>query len=177
MKLRLGLLVGLAAVSCAEPAREMTCDERLLAAESRAASVFSDPSAPADSLRVVARVYADFANSCHDHPQAPEILFRRADVLLGLGKFHEAQALFRDVHDNFGTYSRRSACAFYVAFIYDVHLGDRLRAIKAYSEVLELHPSSAEAEWARQALIALGEATPTDPAKSPADLLLLPSDS
>jgi tetratricopeptide (TPR) repeat protein len=177
MRFGTGLLAGIALISCAEPPQELTCDERLAAVESRAASIFSDPATPADSLRVVARVYADFANSCHDHPQAPEILFRRADVLLGLGKFHEAQALFRDVHDNFGIYERRSACAFYVAFIYDVHLGDRMRAIKAYNEVLELHPSSAESEWARQALIALGEVAPPSTVKSPADLLLLPADS
>lgn len=171
------VLAGVALVSCGKPATEMTCDERLAAVESRAAAIFSDAAAPDDSLRVVARIYADFANSCHDHPQASEILFRRADVLLGLGKFHEAQALFRDVHDNFGTYERRSACAFYVAFIYDVHLGDRTRAVKAYNEVLELHPASAEAEWAQQALIALGEAAPSAPSKSATDLLLLPTDS
>lgn len=177
MRFWTGLLAGIGLLSCAEPARELTCDDHLAATESRAASIFSDPTAPADSLRVVARIYADFANSCHDHPQTPEILFRRADVLLGLEKFHEAQALFRDVHDNFGSYERRSACAFFVAFIYDVHLGDRMRAIKAYNEVLELHPSSAEAEWARQALIALGEAAPAAPTKSATDLLLLPSAS
>lgn len=177
MRLWSVLLAGFAMMSCVEPAQEMTCDERLAAVESRAAFIFSDPATPEDSLRIVARIYADFANSCHDHPQAPEILFRRADVLLGLGKFHEAQALFRDVHDNFGTFKRRSACAFYVAFIYDVHLGDRTRAVKAYNEVLELHPSSAESEWARQALIALGEVAPPSTVKSPADLLLLPADS
>jgi len=99
--------------------------------------------------------YAAFANGCHDHDETPEMLFRRADLLRSAGKFEEAMTQLRDIHDHYKTFDKRAVCAFLVGFIAEVELNDREQAKKTYQQVVELHPDSDAAEWARQSLKAL----------------------
>lgn len=98
------------------------------------------------------KAYASFANSCHEHEFTPEALFRRADLLRSAGKFQEAMTQLRDVHDNYANYDKRSVCAFLVGFIAEVELNDREQAKKTYQQVIEVHPDSEAANWARLSL-------------------------
>ncbi len=98
------------------------------------------------------QAYAQFANGCHDDEFTPEALFRRADLLRSAGKFQEAMTQLRDIHDNYANYDKRSICAFLVGFIAEVELNDREQAKKTYQQVIEVHPDSEAAEWARQSL-------------------------
>ena len=157
-----GLLMWADCASNEGETAHLTCDDKLAEVEGLAAATFSELEPSAEALRELSKAYADFANDCHDHPLAAEMLFRRADVLRGLGKTHEALALYRDIHDHHGEFERRPECAFLVAFLYDVELGDRAQALKAYHNVLEIHPDSEAALWAGQALMALGEGTALD---------------
>jgi TolA-binding protein len=134
-----------------------TCEERKSQIDVLATETFERMEPAPESLQQLARTYADFANSCHDHPAVPEMLFRRADILLGLGKPQEAIAQYRDIHDHFATFEKRPECAFLMGFIYDAHLGDRSQATKVYREVVNLYPQTDAADWARQALVVLGE--------------------
>lgn len=106
-----------------------------------------------DELRAqTMQAYAQFANACHDDEFTPEALFRRADLLRSAGKFQEAMTQLRDIHDNYANYDKRSICAFLVGFIAEVELNDREQAKKTYQQVIEVHPDSEAAEWARQSL-------------------------
>lgn len=98
------------------------------------------------------QAYAQFANTCHDHQFTPEALFRRADLLRSAGKFQEAMTQLRDIHDHYANYDKRSVCAFLVGFIAEVELNDRAQAEKTYQQVIEVHPESEAATWARQSL-------------------------
>lgn len=149
---------------------EQSCDMRATRVEELAAHTFEQMDPAEESLRVLARAYADFANRCHEHPLAPEMLFRRADILLGLGKPQEALAQYRDIHDNFGQFDKRAQCAFLMGFIYDAHLGDRVQATKVYREVLALYPRAEAAVWATQALVFLGEHVEPEPTTVQIDL-------
>lgn len=140
-----------------KPSASATCAQRLLSIEKSEALAFGSETSNSMALQSLAKAYADFANACHDAPEAPEMLFRRADILRGLGKPREALALYRDVHDHFDQYEKRPVCAFLVAFIYDAELGDRSQAIKAYNEVLSIHPDTDASRWSAMALKALGE--------------------
>jgi TolA-binding protein len=42
-----------------------------------------------------------------------------------------------------------------VGFIAEVELNDREQAKKTYEQVIELHPQSAAADWARQSILNL----------------------
>jgi TolA-binding protein len=106
----------------------------------------------ADLRAQLMRAYAAFANSCHEHEFTPEALFRRADLLRSAGKFQEAMTQLRDVHDNYAEYDKRPVCAFLVGFIAEVELNDREQAKKTYQQVIEVHPDSDAANWARLSL-------------------------
>jgi TolA-binding protein len=67
----------------------------------------------------------------------------------------------RDIHDHYANYDKRSVCAFLVGFIAEVELNDREQAKKTYQQVIEVHPDSDAAKWARQSLQNL-EATARD---------------
>lgn len=106
----------------------------------------------ADLRSQLMKAYAAFANTCHEHEFTPEALFRRADLLRSAGKFQEAMTQLRDVHDNYAEFDKRPVCAFLVGFIAEVELKDREQAKKTYQQVIEVHPDSEAANWARLSL-------------------------
>lgn len=139
------------------PRAESDCAARaeaIRAAEQ--ALVAGGPEPDAEARRELTRAYAEFANACHEDSMTAEFLFRRADLLRSAGKFVEAVAQLRDVHDHFPDYPNRARCAFLVAFINEVELMDRELAKAGYEQVLLLYPGTEEAAMAEQILSAWG---------------------
>lgn len=152
------VFVALCALGCgvAEgPAHEVSCSDRLSTIASLEAKLFQGESVEGDVRTSLLRAYADFANACNGESATPEMLFRRADLLRSLGAFEEAMTQLRDVHDHFPQYPQRARCAFLVGFIAETELGDREQARLTYRQVMEVHPDSEEAEWARISLAQL----------------------
>ena len=133
---------------------DLSCEQRRKEIEQLEEQLFAqDGNAVQDDIRAeLMRAYAAFANACHDADETPEMLFRRADLLRSAGRFQEAMTQLRDVHDHYGEYEKRSVCAFLVGFIAEVELNDREQARKTYEQVIEVHPNSEAATWARQSL-------------------------
>ena len=102
------------------------------------------------------KAYADFANACPGDSSVAEYLVRRADLLRGAGKFHDAIRLFQNIHDGYPTYENRALCAFLIAYLYETELGDNEMAEKFYKGVIDLHPESNEAKLAALSLKHLG---------------------
>lgn len=131
----------------------LTCAERLQAIGELENRLFAVDEEPDGEVRnQLLRDYAAFANACNGDASAPEMLFRRADLLRSKGAFEEAMTQLRDVHDHFPAYPQRARCAFLVGYIAETELGDREQARLTYRQVLEVHPESEEAEWARISL-------------------------
>lgn len=131
----------------------LDCAERLQAIEALEERLFGGGDEPDGEVRDrLLRDYAAFANACNGDANAPEMLFRRADLLRSKGAFEEAMTQLRDVHDHFPAYPHRARCAFLVGYIAETELGDREQARLTYRQVLEVHPESEEAEWARISL-------------------------
>jgi len=128
--------------------------EAIRAAEKDLVAGGLEPDAEARSA--LTRAYAEFANACHEDSLTAEYLFRRADLLRSAGKFAEAVAQLRDVHDHFPEYPDRARCAFLVAFINEVELMDRELAKAGYEQVLLLYPGTEEAAMAEQILSTWG---------------------
>ena len=103
------------------------------------------------------KAYADFANACPGDSIVAEYLVRRADLLRGAGKFHDAIRLFQNIHDGYPTYENRALCAFLIAYLYETELGDDEMAEKFYKGVIDLHPESNEAKLAALSLKHLGK--------------------
>jgi TolA-binding protein len=133
---------------------DTSCEERKKEIEHLEGRLFTQDgnSVQANVRAELMRAYASFANACHDADETPEMLFRRADLLRSVGRFQEAMTQLRDVHDHYGEYEKRSVCAFLVGFIAEVELNDRAQAKKTYEQVIEVHPNSEAATWAKQSL-------------------------
>lgn len=156
--LALGILCGSAIVlsGCNFPESSSSsgdCSSRKQSIEKMEAELF-EASAPVNpSLRAsLMKSYADFSNHCHDAPETPEFLFRRADLLRSAGQYQEAMTQLRDIHDHHKDFDKRPICAFLVGFIAEVELNDRKQARKIYEQVIELHPESDAAVWANQSI-------------------------
>jgi tetratricopeptide (TPR) repeat protein len=131
----------------------LSCDERWRDLETLEAQLFEGELDPRGDIRdALLRDYAAFANACNGDLKAPEALFRRADLLRSKGAFEEAMTQLRDVHDHFPSYPYRARCAFLVGFIAETEMGDREQARLTYQQVIDVHPESEEAEWARISL-------------------------
>ena len=86
------------------------------------------------------------------HPEIPEMLFRRADLLIQAEKYEDAVLQLQDVHDGYPTFDKQAWCALLMAFVYEEKLKDRELAIRSYERVMALHPDSPEADMAEQLL-------------------------
>ena len=152
-----GVLVALACGCGAQEGQEAGCAERLETIRSAEQElVAGGPTPDPEARQALMRAYADFANACHEDSMTAELLFRRADLLRSAGKFAEAVAQLRDVHDHFPDFPNRARCAFLVAFINEVELMDRELAKAGYEQVLLLYPGTEEAAMAEQILSAWG---------------------
>ena len=147
---------GLLAIGCAGPAARPeapACADRLAEVVALESKLFADGTDPDGEVRdALLWAYAAYANACNGEPMAPELLFRRADLLRSKGAFEEAMTQLRDVHDHFPQYPNRARCAFLVGFIAETEVGDREQARLTYQQVMDVHPGSEEAEWARMSL-------------------------
>jgi tetratricopeptide (TPR) repeat protein len=153
--IQVGLLLVLFSplMRCTEDASSDRCADRLAAIASMEAQMLESPETLNASLRSdLMRAYAEFSNGCHDFEQTPEFLFRRADLLRSAAQFQEAMTQLRDIHDHYKDFDKRPICAFLVGFIAEVELNDREQARKTYEQVIELHPESPAAIWAKQSI-------------------------
>ena len=161
MRVKLQVITAMASVmftfaGCQTGAESKDCDVRLKTiAEMEFALVQESGSVDATARGSLMSAYADFSNHCHDAEETPEFLFRRADLLRSAGQFQEAMSQLRDIHDHYKEFDKRPICAFLVGFIAEVELNDREQARKTYEQVIELHPQSAAADWARQSILNL----------------------
>ena len=155
-KVGLFLILTLPLMRCTEDAASKGCADRLTAIAAMEKQMLESAETLNASLRSdLMRAYAEFSNDCHDFEQTPEFLFRRADLLRSAGQFQEAMTQLRDIHDHYKDFDKRPICAFLVGFIAEVELNDREQARKIYEQVIELHPESPAAVWAKQSIESL----------------------
>ena len=156
IKFGLFLVLTLPLLRCTEDGSSERCTDRLAAIASMEEQMLASSETLNAALRSdLMRAYAEFSNGCHDYEQTPEFLFRRADLLRSAGQFQEAMTQLRDIHDHYKDFDKRPICAFLVGFIAEVELNDREQARKIYEQVIELHPESPAAIWAKQSIESL----------------------
>ena len=146
-------------IGCAEGGSEKlsTCDDLKAQVVSLEKKVANHVSLDAHDASQLMKAYADFANACPSDSIVAEYLVRRADLLRGAGKFHDAIRLLQNIHDGYPTYENRALCAFLIAYLYETELGDEEMAEKFYNGVIDLHPESKEAKIAALSLKHLGK--------------------
>ena len=106
---------------------------------------------PPEGERVVSsllRDYAAYANAHHGDSLAVLFLMRRADLLQGRGDHEAAVNQWLDVAEGGGPDECIAESIFRVGFLRETELKDTTGALKAYAEVMRIHPNS---QWASSA--------------------------
>ncbi len=98
------------------------------------------------------RLYAEYANAHHGDSLAGLLLMRRADLLQGRGSPDEAVKQWIDVVEAYPSSGLAAEAMFRIGFTRETALGDTTEALKAYTQLAQLHPESI---WAEQALGAI----------------------
>ena len=94
------------------------------------------------------RDYAAYANAHHGDSLAVLFLMRRADLLQGRGEHEAAINQWLDVAEGGGPDEWMAESIFRVGFLRETELKDTTGALKAYEELIRIHPNS---RWASSA--------------------------
>ena len=97
------------------------------------------------------RDYASYANAHHGDSTANRMLVKRAELLLGRGDARAAEAQWLDIVEGGADAELMSEALFRIGFIRETVLADTTGAMKAYAEVMRLHPATAWSDMATDA--------------------------
>ena len=97
------------------------------------------------------RDYAAYANAHHGDSTANRMLIKRAELLLGRGDARAAEAQWLDIVEGGADVELMPEALFRIGFIRETVLMDTTGAMKAYAEVMRLHPGTAWSDMATDA--------------------------
>jgi len=96
--------------------------------------------------------YMDFGNFQHHEAEAPEYLYRAADLARYIGRPKKAIELYTNVFNSYTTYPKRVEALNWIAFIYDYDLEDKQKAKENYALLISSFPEHPLADDARARL-------------------------
>ena len=85
--------------------------------------------------------YTDFSERYPDDAEAPEYLFKSANLSIGLGWGESAINILNKFIDVYPQHTRTPEALFYKAFVYDNQLNDDVKAGEVYRQYLEKYPT------------------------------------
>lgn len=115
----------------------------------------NNPQSPEFNVRAIRLVedYRIFADRYSDHEEAPEMLFRAANLRAdGLNEYNKAISMFRRLINEFPESDHAMRSLFLIAYTQGELIGDHDAARKTYQEFLNRFPESDLAESATQML-------------------------
>lgn len=107
--------------------------------------------------------YLEYADQNKDSADAPEYLFKAADLAMSLDKPQESLDLYNRILFQYPDYAKAPECLFLVGFIYENYLQNYGKAKEIYESFLERYPDHEFADDAAISIKNLG--------KSPEELI------
>jgi outer membrane protein assembly factor BamD (BamD/ComL family) len=101
--------------------------------------------------------YTDFSEKYPQDAEAPEYLFKAANLSIGLGWGESAINILTKFIDTYPQHARTPEALFYKAFVYDNQLNDDVKAGEAYRLYLEKYPKHEYASSAEASIKNLGK--------------------
>lgn len=109
------------------------------------------------------KAYLDYAENHKDSPEAPEYLYKAADLSLNTNKSKQALDLYNRIIYQYPDYKKTPECLFLVGYIYENYMQDYGKAKQVYEEFLQKYPNHEFADDAKISIENLG--------KSPEELI------
>lgn len=109
------------------------------------------------------QAYIGFADNHKDSPQAPDYLYKAADLSLNTNKSKEALDLYNRIIYQYPDFGKAPECLFLVGYIYENYFQELGKAKEVYKSFLSKYPDHDFADDARVSIDNLG--------KSPEELI------
>lgn len=101
--------------------------------------------------------YTEFSEKFPEDAEAPEYLFKAANLSIGLGWGESAINILNKFIDIYPKHTKTPEALFYKAFVYDNQLNDDVKAGEMYREYLEKYPNHEYAASAEASIKNLGK--------------------
>ena len=101
--------------------------------------------------------YSDFSEKFPKDPEAPEYLFKAANLSIGLGWSESAITILDKLMTLYPEDKRSAEALFYKAFVYDNQINDDAKAGEVYREFLSKYPQHEFAASAQMSIESLGK--------------------
>jgi TolA-binding protein len=85
--------------------------------------------------------YLAYAESQKDSPEAPEYLYKAADLSLNLNKSKEALDLYNRIIYQYPDFKKDPECLFLMGYIYENHLQNYGKAKEIYEQFIKKYPT------------------------------------
>lgn len=150
MKFQNALLITLTALLLAACVNEK--DRQYSEIRKMEKELFKDTEIRNDSMaRILVKSLENYANTYKDDKEAPELLFRAAEISSGLGAYKNAIRDYQQIYLNHPNYVRAPESMFLCGFIYENNLADLEEAryyYKAFSRKYPMHSLRKDADAA-----------------------------
>jgi outer membrane protein assembly factor BamD (BamD/ComL family) len=101
--------------------------------------------------------YDDFAMKFAEEPEAPEYLFKAANISINLGWGESAVKILNKFLEKFPEHTRAPEAMFFLGFVYDNQINDDAKAGDYYQQFLKKYPSHTFAKDAEASIKNLGK--------------------
>ena len=109
------------------------------------------------------QAYLEYAENHKDAPEAPDYLYKAADLSLNINKSRESLDLYNRIIYQYPDYKKVPECLFLMAYIYENYFQELGKAKEIYESFLSKYPNHDFADDARISIENLG--------KSPEELI------
>lgn len=121
-------------------------------------TLFADDKGLNDSIALIyTEKCENYTKTYRDDANSPELLYKSAEVLSGLGKYETSIRRFQDLYNIYPNYNKRPESIFICGFIFDTHLQDSVNADYHYRKFIKEYPNHKLYQEAKIALENLGK--------------------
>lgn len=103
------------------------------------------------------KAYSDFAFSFPEEKDAPESLFKAAEISSSIGQYERAIIYYQTICDKYHDYTYAADCLYLQGYIYDSFLNNDAKAKEIYENIISKYPNHKYAADAKAALQHLGK--------------------
>ncbi len=146
------IFLGLIIASCSSPQQKMKSTIQ----EQEKAFYTSQPG-DANLAVVLINSYVSYVANYPSDIDAPEFLFKAADIAMNMNKPQQAIKLFQRIIGDYSDFDKLPQCLFLQGYIYENNLGNLQKAKEIYLEFLEKYPNDEFADDAEVSLQNLGK--------------------
>jgi len=146
------MFVGFVIVSCSSPQQRMKSS-----IEEQEKDFFASQPGDTKLAGVLINSYIDFVDNYPSDKEAPEFLFKGADIAMNMNRPQQAIKLFQRIIAEYPDFDKLPQCLFLQGYVYENNLGNLQKAKEIYQDFLKKYPNDEFADDAKVSLKNLGK--------------------